>query len=569
MRRWLPAALASIALSASIVVGACGGSRSTPTSPTQTTSEFTAGADLSENSDSLVNALVSPEDYDGHWTGSGTGTSTASTPARVNVGFDSANGVLSTFAVAFRVDTEPTTTQSSSCAGTSSFGRIRISDSQFSVSGGNTYLLRVFGTFTSTDTAEGTIEIVPQSAAQPYCLGTTIAWTAIKGEPGPQPSIPPPTPTPTVTVAGQDFDFRRTALGVGQSAQAVATATDSDGSMRDVTSEAVWTTSNESVATVNAGTITGVADGQATIRATFARGSARLDITVTSTPNAPPPTSATTAISGTLAKATDGDTLIQDATVEVISPSTDQGLHSVTDNKGHFTLAGIKSATFTLRYSHPAYRTSDHEYTFRPGTVANLGGIWLRSLSDPKAVTVAGRVYGNSNGSIQFARGVTVEIVRPASEVHPREITDEFGRYKFSDIEATSITIRYSHPSYKVKEEAIDSRNNLLGFYEHNTLLSTDGAPSTTIIGGTVSGTCDGQRCAVSGAEVQVTSPDADAGKRTETDREGRFRLEGIRSSQFVLRFRHPQFEEISVQYSYPVGTVLLDRTVPMGPQKH
>ncbi|MFD7525775.1 Ig-like domain-containing protein [Paenibacillus chitinolyticus] len=47
------------------------------------------------------------------------------------------------------------------------------------------------------------------------------------------------------------------------------TATYSDGTKEDVTKEAVWTSSNEKAATVDAGLVTGVASGESTITATF------------------------------------------------------------------------------------------------------------------------------------------------------------------------------------------------------------------------------------------------------------------------------------------------------------
>ncbi len=59
-------------------------------------------------------------------------------------------------------------------------------------------------------------------------------------------------------------------VGVGLTAQFTATANMSDGTTANVTTAAAWLSSNTNVATVSAlGVVTGVADGQTTITATY------------------------------------------------------------------------------------------------------------------------------------------------------------------------------------------------------------------------------------------------------------------------------------------------------------
>ncbi len=66
------------------------------------------------------------------------------------------------------------------------------------------------------------------------------------------------------------FDAASYALAVGEKRNLVLTATYSDGSKAKVTESAIYKTSNKAIATVsNAGLVKGVANGQATITATY------------------------------------------------------------------------------------------------------------------------------------------------------------------------------------------------------------------------------------------------------------------------------------------------------------
>jgi Big-like domain-containing protein len=72
-----------------------------------------------------------------------------------------------------------------------------------------------------------------------------------------------------------------TAPGVGAAAQFTATATLSDGTTMDVTSLANWTTSDTSTVTVSTlGVVTGVADGSATVTATYSNVAGSIAIAV-------------------------------------------------------------------------------------------------------------------------------------------------------------------------------------------------------------------------------------------------------------------------------------------------
>jgi hypothetical protein len=86
---------------------------------------------------------------------------------------------------------------------------------------------------------------------------------------------------PGVTVAGLTFiGFDETPLQVGEGMQLRVEARYSDGTERDVTAEATWTTTDAAVATVSAGAVAAVAPGQATIQVELENASASIDLVV-------------------------------------------------------------------------------------------------------------------------------------------------------------------------------------------------------------------------------------------------------------------------------------------------
>jgi RHS repeat-associated protein len=113
-------------------------------------------------------------------------------------------------------------------------------------------------------------------------------------------------------------------LAIGSTATLTARATYSDGTNQDVTAAATWTSSAANVASVNAGTVTAVASGSATITATSGSVSGSATITVTNpaptlTALAIIPSSANLQVGGTLqlrAQATYSDNSTADVTAQ-------------------------------------------------------------------------------------------------------------------------------------------------------------------------------------------------------------------------------------------------------------
>lgn len=118
---------------------------------------------------------------DGSWTSSGRGTSSASTPAWVELNFEVAGGIMRTRHFQYAVETVPGTRHTSWCGGKYLLGDIRIENGSFVYTSDDGYSVRITGTFTSKDTVRGTAEFFRSGgAAPPWCQSATINWTGTR-----------------------------------------------------------------------------------------------------------------------------------------------------------------------------------------------------------------------------------------------------------------------------------------------------------------------------------------------------------------------------------------------------
>ena len=95
-----------------------------------------------------------------------------------------------------------------------------------------------------------------------------------------------PTSPSSSTATASAVVVSGTAPFVGTTAQFVATATLSNSASQSVTTQAAWSSSNTTIATVsNNGTVTGVAAGDVDITATYQNVAGHAHVTITSVPN--------------------------------------------------------------------------------------------------------------------------------------------------------------------------------------------------------------------------------------------------------------------------------------------
>jgi hypothetical protein len=175
-----------------------------------------------------------------------------------------------------------------------------------------------------------------------YLAGTCVLITVACGG---DKTLPIPT-TSTSTAAFGTFTSvvvqgPAPTIGPGQTAQVKAVARFSDGTERDVSTDATWASSQPQIATVNGGMIKGQALGRTVIRATYMSRTASLTIVVEP--------EGTFVVSGNITEP--GSLSVGMATVAVLGGP----LNSVTANGGGFyELFGV-SGTVTLRVSSPRY----------------------------------------------------------------------------------------------------------------------------------------------------------------------------------------------------------------------
>jgi Bacterial Ig-like domain (group 2) len=115
-------------------------------------------------------------------------------------------------------------------------------------------------------------------------LLAVLAQSCGSTETGSSPTSPTGATVGSVVVSGS-----LQPLMIGQTVQLTATANYTDGTSRNVTAQAVWESSNPSVAAVNGGSVTGIAEGAAAIVARFGGKDGNQGITVQPNPPPPPP----------------------------------------------------------------------------------------------------------------------------------------------------------------------------------------------------------------------------------------------------------------------------------------
>ena len=143
-------------------------------------------------------------------------------------------------------------------------------------------------------------------------------------------------------------------IRVGATTQLLALASYSDGSQKDVTSQAAWTSSNTGDASVAAGLVTGVATGSSTITATFSGKSGNANLTivgVTSVAVTSPSSSVVdTQFLPLTATATYSDSSTQDVTTTATWTSSDNALATVSTLGVVKGLAATSAVTITATF---------------------------------------------------------------------------------------------------------------------------------------------------------------------------------------------------------------------------
>jgi len=174
---------------------------------------------------------------------------------------------------------------------------------------------------------------------------------------------------PTASPTSLEIQGPPPAVGPGQTARVKAVARFTDGSERDVTAEARWSSSQPQIATVDAGVITGHAIGRTGIRATYIAQDAFLTLIVKP--------EGTFILSGNITEP--GPVSVDSATVAVLGGSLNP---VTTDSLGFYEVLGV-SGSVTLRVSKPGYLDDTRTLTV---TRDEKLDVQIRPISAPRPV---------------------------------------------------------------------------------------------------------------------------------------------------------------------------------------
>jgi carboxypeptidase family protein/Big-like domain-containing protein len=187
-------------------------------------------------------------------------------------------------------------------------------------------------------------------AALVAIAATAAACSGSGNNPG-SPTSPAPTPTPGVTVRAVTVTA---APRTSSSFQMTAKADLSDGSSRDVTNDAQWTSSNTDIATIaGGGVLTVVRSGQVEVRATYQNTTGSTSLTVTA-PEPPPGT--LIILSGTVSETPPASQPLDGVTVR-ITEGPGAGRSTVTEGGGRFGFPQFPAGQVGIEASKSGYVT--------------------------------------------------------------------------------------------------------------------------------------------------------------------------------------------------------------------
>jgi hypothetical protein len=162
--------------------------------------------------------------------------------------------------------------------------------------------------------------------------------------PSPTPTpTPTPTPAPVVLLTSLRIVGSNVLRAVGETSQLTATGTFSDGTTRDVTPEAAWTSLNPSRFRVSAGTVTALAFGVGSISVTFQGRSSGIQMFAT------PPN--TYVFHGRAREAGSGGV----SGVRVVETMSNRS--ELTDQNGNYQIADLTTARF--RFEKEGYELAE------------------------------------------------------------------------------------------------------------------------------------------------------------------------------------------------------------------
>jgi hypothetical protein len=241
-------------------------------------------------------------------------------------------------------------------------------------------------------------------------------------------------------------------VAVNPGYQATAVAAFSDGSSREVTSEAQWVSSNTAVATVSpTGRVTIVSVGTTDVRATYQGITGNASLAVSQ----PPLVTPNYRITGTIVDALD-QAPVANALVELVPDGQPAPPSVFTLSNGAYEILGSTTAA-----SFNATMTARRDgYATRSIQRVLSGDATIDLTLDPVPFTLVGTVQDNQDRNVPTCEPTLVEAVSGPdagrSIVVPRSPAD--GSYQFPNVRPGTATLRASAPGYHIRESTVRLR---------------------------------------------------------------------------------------------------------------
>jgi hypothetical protein len=242
-----------------------------------------------------------------------------------------------------------------------------------------------------------------------------------------------------------------TLVAIAPGYQATAVAAFADGSSREVTSDAQWSSSNSSVATVSAtGQVSLIAGGSTEIRATYQTVSGGAMLAVTQP--LPPSSSSQSSyrFAGVILDGLDGEPV---ARVRVDIESSDGSIVTWvwSDSRGGYDIgasSASRTATVTIRASFPGYAAQ------RVERIVSAGAVTVDFSLTPVPFTLTGYVTDRDR-DVPACEPIKLEALDGPSPgqfiLVPRQPGS--GAYRFENLQPGTYTLRASAPGYHMQDK--------------------------------------------------------------------------------------------------------------------
>jgi trimeric autotransporter adhesin len=336
-----------------------------------------------------------------------------------------------------------------------------------------------------------------------------------------------------------------TAVPTGTRYQLSAVAGFSDGSIRDVTVQATWSSSDSAIATVSsAGLVTAVANGSALITATYQSVSGNMALTVVA-PSVPPsgpspdpspgPPAQTYTLSGVL-RATPLNENV--AGVEIDLRHGGQVVAAATtDERGFYTLTGLVAQEYVLEMRKVGYNARTVDVLVAGTTARDL-------VMDRNRVTLYGIVRDAPPCAGLPITGALVQIL-DGPDAGKSSLTDRAGsQYEISGVAWGTFRVRAEKDGYTTSDVTVTvpASNVVNGPFLQNFDVART---ARRALFGEVRERRTEFAARLPGVRVEVTTG-PNAGRATISDSLGQYRLEELALGQLTVRATNPgYFDEV------------------------